>query len=91
MLTRTGVTAEEAEHAAWTVAPDGVKVGGARSIALALSTGRSARWPLLPWSAPGIPWLLDRVYQFVATNRHRLPGESPWCVEHPDDCAAAAS
>ncbi len=68
----------------------GGKVGGARSIALGLAVGRQARWPTLPWRLPGLPWILDRVYDVVATNRHRLPGETPWCETHPDQCAATA-
>ena len=39
-----------------------------------------------PWRVPGFPWLLDRIYEFVAANRRRLPGVTPYCVEHPDAC-----
>ena len=86
MADRTGIAADEAEAAAWVVADDGTKVGGARAIALALASGRSARWLTWPWKAPGAAWLLDQVYGMVARNRHRLPGASPWCIEHSDDC-----
>ncbi len=78
----TGVTEAEGDAAAWTVADGGVKVGGVRAIALALAVGRQARWPLWPWHVPGAPWLLDRAYQLVAANRHRLPGQTPWCLDH---------
>jgi predicted DCC family thiol-disulfide oxidoreductase YuxK len=91
VLRRTGVTVDEAEQAAWTVLADGTKVGGARAIALALEVGREARWPTLPWKVPGAPRLLDSVYQFVAANRYRLPGTTPWCVAHPDECTTAPS
>ncbi len=87
-MSRTGITADEAERAAWTVLDDGTKVGGARAIALGLATCRGARWPTLPWKLPGAPWLLDRVYDLVAINRHRLPGTTPWCDAHPDDCVS---
>ena len=90
-MRRTGVTWDEAERAAWTVLDDGTKVGGARAIALALEVGRDARWPTLPWKVPGAPWLLDRMYQLIAANRHRLPGATPWCVAHPNECATAPS
>lgn len=86
MLERTGVTGPEAEQAAWTALPDGTRVGGARAIALALAVGRDASWPTLPWRVPGVPWMLDRVYGVVAANRTRIPGEEPWCQQHPDQC-----
>ncbi len=87
---RTGVmgdlvTEAEADAAAWTVAL-GVKVGGARAIALALAVAFGNRVPVLAWSVPGMPWVLDRIYEVVARLRHRLPGVEPWCIGHPDDC-----
>ncbi len=80
-----GLTSEQTEAAAWTVAP-GVEVGGAGGIALALAVAWGTRLPLLPWKVPGGPWLLDRCYELVARNRRRLPGAEPWCVAHPGDC-----
>lgn len=82
----TRVSEAEGDRAAWTVAEGGVKVGGARAIALALAVGRQARWPVLAWKVPGAPWLLDQAYALVAANRHRIPGERPWCLEHTAGC-----
>lgn len=82
----TGVSVAEGAAAAWTVAEGGIKVGGAQAIALALAVGRQARWPILPWKVPGAPWLLDRAYGLVAANRYRIPGQTPWCLEHVDGC-----
>lgn len=86
VLDRTGVTADEADVAAWAVGADGSKVGGARGVALALAVGRDTALPTLPWKVPAVPWVLDRVYEFVARNRTRLPGDTPWCVEHDGEC-----
>jgi len=43
-----------------------------------------------PWSwlgrlaaLPGVAWTVDRLYAFVANNRHRLPGGTPACRQ-PD-------
>lgn len=66
------------------------KVGGARAVGLALEVGREATWPTLAWRVPGIPWILDQVYALVAANRHRLPGETPWCTANPGECATSA-
>ena len=82
----TGVSEAEGDLAAWTVADGGVKVGGARAIGLALAVGRQARWPVLPWKVPAAPWLLDQAYALIAANRHRIPGEMPWCLEHAGGC-----
>ncbi|NND75369.1 MAG: DUF393 domain-containing protein [Ilumatobacter sp.] len=93
---RFGLDATRVASAVWAVAPGGgadVLVGGARAIALALAVGRRARWPLMAWRTPlrllRVPWLLDRVYAAVAANRHRLPGDEPWCAAHPDRCEPA--
>ena len=83
---QTGVSEVEGDAAVWAVAPDGIKVGGARAIALALAVGRQARWPVLPWKVPGASWFLDRAYALVAANRHRIPGERPWCLAHASGC-----
>ena len=83
----------EADRAAWTVLDDGSrssKVGGARAVGLALAIGRDAAWPTLAWKVPGVPWVLDRAYDLIATNRHRLPGQIPWCEANPDECTPSA-
>lgn len=80
----------EAEAAAWTIAPD-VKVGGARAIGLSLAVAWQSKLPVLPWKVPGAPWLLDRTYELIARNRHRLPGVEPWCSAHPGECADRAA
>ena len=65
-------------------------VGGARAIGLALEVGRNATWPTVAWKVPGVPWVLDRAYEVIAKNHHRLPGEKPWCEMHPNECVASA-
>lgn len=70
----------------WTVADDGTSVGGARAIALMIAVAWQTRLPLLLWRIPGAPWTLDRVYEFVARHRHRLPGRTPWCAAHEGAC-----
>ncbi len=81
---RFGLSVAETDAAAWAVTLDGSRVGGARAIGLALAVARSSRVPLLPWRVPGMPWLLDRIYDFVARHRAWFPGETPWCEDR--DC-----
>ena len=35
---------------------------------------------------PGVEQLLDRAYQWVARNRARFPGTTPWCEAHTGNC-----
>ena len=83
---RTGLTAEQTDRAAWTVVDDDTRVGGPKAVALMLATAWGTRIPMLPFRVPGLTWTLERVYEQIAANRGRLPGETPWCVAHPDAC-----
>lgn len=87
VIERTQLTTDQTERAAWTVSGD-VRAGGPRGVALMLAIAWGTKLPLLPWKLPLVPWALDRVYEAIASNRSRLPGDTPWCVAHPDDCAA---
>ncbi len=87
---RTGLTEEQTDRAAWTVAGDAV-AGGPRAVALMLAVAWNSKLPMLPFRVPGLPWLLDRLYEWIAANRRRFPGETPWCVAHPDECGPPSS
>ncbi|MDX2378182.1 MAG: DUF393 domain-containing protein [Acidimicrobiia bacterium] len=82
---RFGLSVAETDAVAWTVTLDGGRVGGARAIGLALAVATGSRVPLLAWRVPGMPWLLDRIYDFVARHRTWFPGETPWCEDR--DCS----
>lgn len=82
---RTGLTYDQTDRAAWTVSGD-VSVGGPRGVALMVAIVWRTRLPLLLWKLPFVPAALDRLYEVIARHRGRFPGETPWCVAHPDDC-----
>jgi predicted DCC family thiol-disulfide oxidoreductase YuxK len=42
--------------------------------------------PLFVYSLPGIRQLQDIVYFLVASNHSRLPGDHPYCAQHPAEC-----
>ena len=81
-----GLTVADCERAAWTVTPDGQRYPGAGAINVALATALGSRAPWLLYRLPGIHWLQDRLYAMVARNRTRLPGDTPYCEQHPEEC-----
>ncbi len=85
MHERTGLTESQTERAAWTVA-DRVSVGGPKAVGLFFAIAWNTRLPLLVWRVPGVSWVLDRIYESIARNRHRFPGQTPWCIDHPEAC-----
>lgn len=80
------ISDEEADDSAWTIAPGGARVGGARAIALAVAVATGNRLPYVPWKIPRGMWVMGKTYRFIANRRGRLPGTTPWCDQHPDQC-----
>lgn len=54
------------------VLPDGTVLAGARALPAVLRL--LPRWWLVAWvfRIPGVPWVADRVYAWVAARRHRF-------------------
>lgn len=88
---RTGVSTEESVRAAWAVSPTGYRIAGAPAIALSVAVAIGCRLPLVAWKIPTVPGLLDRVYQWIADNRRRFRGDTPWCEQRVRRCVTNAS
>ena len=99
VLTEFGISEEAASQAAWAFEARGPRSGsgavpstdrasyrGAAAINRALDVAFGIRVFLPLYRLPGIRWAQDRVYQWVAENRFRLRGVTPWCQTHPEDC-----
>jgi predicted DCC family thiol-disulfide oxidoreductase YuxK len=84
-----GLTRAECERAAWAVAPDGPRGAGAAAVNLAFAVALGTRLPLFIYQLPLVHQLEDWLYQWVATHRHWLPGERPYCEQHPAECSPA--
>jgi len=85
---------EEARSAVWAISDesplgDGVRFSGARAIAAILDTAVGGRFFSAFYGIPGVGRLQEAAYRWIAAHRYRLPGATPWCTEHPQDCAAA--
>lgn len=84
-----GLTAEACRRAAWTVTPEGHRYRGAEAVNLAVAVALGTRLPYALYRLPLIRGAQDRAYDWVAANRHRLPGDEPHCSQYPGECARA--
>ena len=87
-----GLTVEQCEKAAWAVEP-GEAPGrprrrwrGAGAVNASLAVALGVRLPLSFYELPMIGRFHERVYGLVAANRDRLPGDEPYCNQHPEEC-----
>jgi predicted DCC family thiol-disulfide oxidoreductase YuxK len=81
-----GLTVEESEAAAWAIAPDGQRYRAAAVVNTSLAVALGTSLPLLFYALPGVRPLQDLIYDFVAANRDRLPGDEPYCEQQPIQC-----
>ena len=59
---------------------------GAEAWAAGWSVALGTRLPLLFYRIPGIRFIQDAVYRWVAAHRYRFPGTTPYCESHPVAC-----
>ena len=81
-----GLTLEECEASAWAIAPDGDRYRGAEAVNALVACALGTAVPLLVYYLPGIRRLQDFIYYLIASNRSRLPGDQPYCSQHPVEC-----
>lgn len=82
-----GLTVEACRKAAWAVTPEGHRYGGAEAVNVAAAVALGTKLPFAFYRLPLIGYTQDRVYDWIAANRRRLPGDEPHCSQHPGDCA----
>ena len=81
-----GLTYAEAESTVWAIGADGTRYSGAEAINATLAVALGWPWLLRLYRIPWVGHLQDRLYDWIAANRHRFPGLTPTC-EHPNaDC-----
>jgi predicted DCC family thiol-disulfide oxidoreductase YuxK len=81
-----GVSREELRSSVYWLAEDGTTCSGAAAVNAALSAALGSRIPLWIYRLPGVRALQEAAYRWVSANRHRLPGATPWCTSHPENC-----
>ena len=81
-----GLSLEDCKASAWAIAPDGGRYRGAEAVNALVAVALGTALPLLVYYLPGIRQLQDIFYSIVASNRSRLPGDQPYCAQHPAEC-----
>ena len=85
-----GLTEADCNAAAWAFAPDGRVYRGAAAVNAALAAALGTALPLRIYGLPFVHSVQDAVYGWIARNRRRFRGVTPWCVAHPEaGCAEA--
>jgi predicted DCC family thiol-disulfide oxidoreductase YuxK len=64
----------------------GAVYSGAEAANAAFSEAVGTRIPLAIYRIPGIRFIEDAIYRWVAANRYRFPGTTPYCQSHPSAC-----
>lgn len=64
----------------------GAVYSGAEAANAALSSAIGTRVPLVLYRIPGIRFVEDITYRWVAAHRYRFPGTTPYCQSNPAAC-----
>jgi predicted DCC family thiol-disulfide oxidoreductase YuxK len=64
----------------------GAVYSGAEAANAAFSAAIGTRIPLAIYRIPGIRFIEEAIYRWVAANRYRFPGTTPYCQSHPSAC-----
>ena len=81
-----GLSLEECKASAWAIAPDGRRYRAAEAMNALVACALGTAVPLLLYYSPGIRQLQEFIYSLIASNRSRLPGDRPYCAQHPEEC-----
>lgn len=79
-----GATRAECLDSVRWLGADGHRRSGAEAISAALGAALGTSLPLALHRVSAGPQ--ERIYDWVAANRSRLPGATPHCHAHPADC-----
>ena len=75
-----GLTMEDGLTQVWFVSADGELSGGAEAINLAMRYAWWARPFTWLYYVPGIRYLQNRAYRWIAANRYKMPGSTEACA-----------
>jgi predicted DCC family thiol-disulfide oxidoreductase YuxK len=85
-LDQYGLTVDDVSRFAWVITPTHQYAGHlAFSALLRMQHGLVWRFAGHLLATPPISWVAAAGYQWIAANRHRLPGGTPACALPPED------
>ena len=83
---RLGISPDRLMEQVWWLDASGQVYGGAEAANAAVSAAVGTRLPLLVYRAPGMRFVQDAIYRWVADHRYRFPSTTPYCETHPVAC-----
>ncbi len=83
---RLGIAPSQLLESGWWLDGSGAVYSGAEAVNAALSSAIGTRLPLALYRIPGIRFIQEAVYRWVAAHRYRFPGTTPYCESHPAAC-----
>ena len=92
VLAAAGLSAKQAASSAWAVETGETpgkprrRYRGAAAANASLAVALGVRLPLSFYGLPGVGRLQEHLYELVAANRYRFPGDVPYCKRHPEEC-----
>ncbi len=84
-----GLTVAQCEQSIWALTPDGFPYSAAAATNLTVATALGSAVPLWLYAIPGVTALQERAYHAVAVIRSHIPGDTPYCEQHPEECGKA--
>jgi len=83
---RLGIPSDRLLEAMRWLDSSGAVYTGAEAWAAAWSAALGTRMPLRFYRIPGIRFIQNAVYRWVANHRYRFRGTTPYCESHPVAC-----
>lgn len=88
---RHGLTVAQCENSVWAITPDGFTYHAAAAANLTVAVALGSPLPLWLYAIPGVETVQEAAYRVIARNRTLLPGDTPYCEQHPEECGQPGS
>lgn len=83
---RLGVPASRLLESVRWLDSSGEVYAGAKAANAAVSAAIGTKLPLALYRVPGMRFVQEAIYRWVATHRYRFPGTTPYCESYPAAC-----